>query len=645
MISPEAEYSRLFDLWRRQRQHIDSWRIYFMEEIDAAGDFYMQNLLMDVPPGSEWMRRDLVPEFYISLETTLPQLILQRWSNPRPFSLEAPELLGTSVQRRVETFLRRAMMDVNRLPWRAVPAIRRGMYEGTIAFKNTWRLEFGDAMMPVFSDPKVNAYGEEIPGSLEGHIVRTKRLFDDPWTQYLDLHNVWFSAEEDWNGHPLLVIEKVWMNVNRLKEMNRAFRAETGEPLYTDSFLKNLTATASYRPTSASAGLSTGSARIHGAWEDEDSTSITSGVQPHMMRGPDDIPLMQCFGYVPVSDDGGKNYDDSQWRMQLFTPDGIMGRDEICPTPDTRPPHRLARLMRVGDEPYGRSPARWAMGEIEAMSQLRNLRLAEIVLGIMSPYIANRAADFDQGDFVKYPNSVWYYDNPELAPQNVLQRLDRNPVMPEVWQENADLYDRIKRVFASNENSMGTSYGARTSASEAMLIDQRSGARIDLQSILLCAQHDLEIARDYYQLYRTFLEGRRPVQLDEEQNAIDWIDAEALDFEPRIMINMEGIGSFNAFQLDALTRSLGIVFQIPEWVQQLDSREVLEEIFYRAGSLRSHRVLKPVEVVQREMEMAQQNAMAMAAFEAAAKRGGPEGGSETPRVGKQTPPPDSGGAQ
>lgn len=606
-------HATLFDLWRARKIQSDGLRKFYEPEWRESISFYMNMLGMEMPAGAEWMRGELLPEFYIAVETVLPQLITRLYENPRSFSIEAPALTGTRTQRMIEKGVRQ-QRDRAQFVQRSIPHIRTGLIQGHMVIKNYWLREVGQRMVPVFGNPKLNEQGELIPGDLLEHQIVDVMDYDGPWTDFCDLHKVWKSPATDWQGRPLWLLEEIPYDVDYMRYMQRRFQQTTGENLYNEKALDSLFASQSFRSQGErGTGAPTGMVSVD-AW-DRSTASASSGISDQALAGTNSVRLMQCWGYVPPKGAGGRGYDDTQWRMQLFTPDGLLLRDEPSPTPDLKPPHRDIFFGRVGHEPYGRSPMRWTMTEIEQMSELRNLRLAEVWINILGTYIAARGVDWDEGDLIKYPGGVWMYDDPlNRTPDQVIQRLQKNVVLPEAYHEVADMADRIQRTSSADLNSQGMAYGGRTPATEIVNISQKHGARIDLAGALLAWQFEQVTMQDYFELDKVYLERPITVELDNETGQKVTITAQDLDFDAHISVDAGTFGSMNAMQLDALTKGLGMVMSDPEAAMHLDKRQVIEELFYRLGSQNINRILKSEEEVANEMAINQQMQMAMAAL-------------------------------
>lgn len=602
---------RMFDLWMARKTEAEQVRQFYSPYWDEAIDFFMNYPTMEMPPGAEWMHATLLPEFFSATEGLVAQYARHVFDNPRSFSVEAPTLQGRGVQRQVEAMLR-AQRRASSFVERSMYAVRMGFIQGHIIQKNTFLRQMETKWLPLWSNPQIAADGSEIPPRILGHEPILDYCHNGPWTDYPDLQRIWKSPATDWKGQPLWWIESLPYDISLMHEQNRNFYEHTGEHLYRQAALKNLTSAHSFARVKASAGAAASFAPPRPSmdmWE-RSTTSTASGAADNTLSGADTADLVQCWGYVPRTDAGGHTYDDTQYRVQLFTPAGELLRDE----PQMYTPYNDVFFIRMGQEPYGRTPMQWTINDIEQMSEIRNLSLAETWINILGGFIADRSVDWDQADLIKTPGFVWFYDGDGRPPSQVLEQVKKQAVMPDAYHAVNDGHNRVQRISGATQNAQGGAYGARTSAFEAHNIQQQAGGRTFLQAGLLAWQLEQRAMQSYYKLDQLFLEEGAVVQLEGEPEATRRIFGHDLDFDIDIYVDAHTFGSLDSIALEGLSRGLGMFMADPEARAHLDIREAMDEFFYRFGSPRVEKVLKSEKQVQAEQQAALENQMVMAAL-------------------------------
>lgn len=624
MLTDRASADRTYAMVEARQASADTLRKYFEEDWDTVIDVYMSNRRMAMPPGTEWMSDSIMPELYYGLESLLPSIVYEILRNPRSFSVYAPTLAGERVQRRVEAMLRMDRRKAD-LENRCIPWIRLAMLTGTLGFKNVYMQEMGEKRIPVYGNQLYDAQGQLIDQEFMGYDIRWELCHNGPWTEFLDPYLYWKSSERDYRGNPLWVIEEVPISIEYMHEQNRKFKEETGSYIYDPNVLKKYNTSASFRPTHLTSGVVPKFLMQQPRYR-RSAMSRVSGVPDNQLYG--DMGWFKAY-YGPVADRsrGGRNYDDTQHRYMLFGPDGRKIRDIPMPTPNLRPPHREAYIMRIGDEPYGRAPARWSIDEILNMSELRILRLAEAWINALGGYVASRRVQWEQGDFVKYPGFVWYYDSlgEQVRPDEVLMKVQKNPILPEMYREIDEMSQRVRQILGTDLNTMGEAYGRRTTGYEVSEIDRKAGGKISLQASMLTHGFEQKTMQDYFELRKTFTRGgiELPVQGDDFETS--WIEEGEFDFDIDIFIDSGAFGRLDAVTIDAITKALPMMLNDPEMNAGLDKMKIQEMFFHRLGV--QDRLVKDEDHVRRVMAEQAKLAREMALIQAAGG-GGPRGGGQ-----------------
>lgn len=604
LIAGETHEQRCFELWRNRLEDAKEMRRPFDEIADEAIEMYMNNRVLDLPPGTEWMRNELLPEVFSTTESAVAQHALPILTDPRPIMIEAAQIVGSGVPRQVEQMLAQHRLRCHFAP-RSVPAIRMAYLFGHVTQKNQWLRQAGEEWLPVFAQAQTNRSGEIIPGQLIEHQRVERLVFDGPMTTYPDFFNVWKSPTVDFTDRPYWWQERIPYDLDAMLEQQRLFWQLYREELYTPAALRELTTTTFSNGTGAGGA----SMRLTDAWE-RTTDARAQETTDELRFGRSAVMLHACYGLVPTESRGGYTYDDTQRRFQLFTPSGRLLRDE----PLKWMPMRDIFMLRVGNEPYGRSPLHWTFGDVEKMSEVSILRLAETWTNILGGFIADRSVDWDQGDFIKYPGSIWFYDGDGRKPSDVLYPIPKQPVLPEAYHEVNAMFDRVQRVSGADQNAMGQAYGARTAATEVAMIDRKSGARTRLQTSMLAWQMIRTAAEDHFKLSQLYMDKGMDVQLPNEPDTLRRIYAQNLDFDVAVLANTAEFGAMNEMTLNAIVQGVGMFMDDPETRMHIDKRELIEEFFYRVGSPAALKILRRRQDVEAEQRSAQEMQLAMAAL-------------------------------
>jgi hypothetical protein len=576
--------------------------------------FYMNQRSMPLPQGLEWMSGDLLADSFLLVESLVPS-IAQSIFGGKSVSINAYTLAGSQVNKALDKGLYRLRRRAN-FEYNSIAAMRMACILGHQMQKNIWVTEWGHKRIPIISNPRRNAYGEVVPGRVVDHELRRVKVFDGPRTFYPDNEKVWKSPETDMMGRPLVVIEEVTLDLDYMISVNDEYETEYGEPFYRNlQMLKD--DHHSFLARSNSPGANAGfpmadrrrSATEQAAWQGRSN-----------LEGSNVVTMK--WGYARVPEHVRDYRDQPQERLVVFTADGLILRDVPSPTYNMTSPFRDIKFMQVANEPYGRSPLYWALSEVEQRSELRNLRLAEAWLNIFQTRVMNRNANFDQNDNGIIPGGIMMYDADEsVLPKDVVGNLPRQPILQEIYREDAIADDHINRVMGSTPNMQGEGLGSRATLGEARLVDARAGGRVDLIGRQLAHSFELGAGEDYLGMFAAFSDDPLEVQIDGEEASFPvQIFAEEIDFEYDVEINAGEWGILNGQSLGALREAFGLVMANPEAVFEVDTRAAISAFQHRTGM---DNILKPRQQAENERMAAQQMQMAQLTAGQAGSPAGP----------------------
>jgi hypothetical protein len=579
---------------------------------DRSLQYYMDHARLRLPRGAEWMSKKITADYFVMCEEQSATVASNILGNKRVYSVEADSMDGQDVR----SFARNAIEH-----WRRkshydkllYESLRIGMAQGHFVHKNVFHQEIGEKAVP--APIMMDADGQPVGG---GITTEKSLVFNGPRTYRVDLKRYWKSAQKDHLGRPIWAIEELIVDMNYLKYINEEFKS-ANVVMYKN--LDQLDMTHSYRQeegaylTTRRNGfevLNPSYPTGRGISNHRSSRATTTQQSEYKGESIDSIYLYQCWGWVPPDQ---MEYEDTQWRMMTFAGDGVLIRDIPAPTPDRRPPYRDNPLIQIGDEPYGRSPLHWTMGEIDNSSQLRALRIAEAWISVMGIGILNASAGWDKKSLRIGPGQQWVYRNGTMKPQDVASQLVRHPQMNNAYIEVADMERRMDRISTSTKAAQGESHGARTTADEAARVDFKGSARPRMLTQTL-AQSTLGVdLADHWKLARVFMtepdymrmHDRISQKLGTERTRIHRDD---IDFDVDLYIETDGYGSMNAQQLQGLRDAWVTWSQDPEGRAGMKVHEMQDEYFYRLGLKGYERFLEDPRAISDQVAMQEAAALA-----------------------------------
>lgn len=610
----------LTELWDQRIADSDKIKSLFKPLWDEASIFYMGSKRLSMPPGAEWMDPRIMNEFMLLTEQTIPQVVLGIMGDETSYKVRTPTLLGQKTGKRVKRMLDESMRKQN-FAENLLEPIRRAYIFGEMPIKRVWHRQFGDRSRPVF-----DASGQPVA-------FRTDQVleFNGPKNFYPELSRIWKSPELDGMGKHLWIVESMPMDIDEMNEFNKRFKDSTGSDFYQN--LNQLTR----KNFSASGTTEVRQYGQLGTLHNYNSdTSQFTGVADSQLNGMNSHEFRQCWGRVSESI---MKYGDTQKRMQLFGPGGILVRDVPAPTYNHEHPYQFHPLLQLGREMYGRSPIHWAMTEIEQMSEFRNLRLADAWTQLLGTYVADRSAGFDENNFLLEPGGIWMYGSEDTDPidaRKVIAPMLRNPPSQAAFAEVSIMADHIRSLTGADMNTQGESFGARTTLGEVANIDNKHGARGRLMTTLFSIAVERNTLEENFKMHQAF--QIEPLAFYEEDGTITEIRSDDLQLDVDVVMDTAEFGPLNGQEIQAIQAGLNMFMGDPETRALHNMPAIVEEFYNSAG-------LKNVETLLNTPEALASRGIDLEALRAIAVRRAAESsdgsiGSE-PRPPAEAPPEES----
>lgn len=414
-----------------ETEWVKNWKLYraYIEDAQAPEDWWRSNVF--------------IPEMFNAVETVLPRIVLGMFSRPEWFSVACPHgswpghpgMNCYDYERMVKSLLMSTCRQMKRpsLFEETVNGQRYKEIMGHAWYKLTWDREAGQRQMdaPVH-DPETG----ELLGMSSGVIPTVD--YDNPRLRHVSNFRVW----ADPTGLNEWFIEEIDTTYERLVQTE----AESDVPIYKN--LDLLAQSTNEKPrdvvnrntSMGGAGLSTREAEI-------DAVEGFSRIVRDQTEGAA-VKLLQCWGRVPFD-----TPDGTRWRLQVIANDSIVIRDVPAPTPDLRPPYFASKCIPIPGFVYGDSTLRYAGPLNEQLNRINNWRMDEVMLGIWQQYIGNRNAVQDNQALLDPGGIVWVDTQADVA--GAFKVLDRRPVMPEAYREQAVKEDQIQRTTGATASQQG----------------------------------------------------------------------------------------------------------------------------------------------------------------------------------------------
>lgn len=416
--------------WPYEMQWIKNWKAYRAYQEDSPD------------PQDWWRSNEYIPEIFDGVETILPRMLLGMFSKPEWFDVNCPHQTipghqGVSCydyERLVKSLLMSGTRRMNLFE----PAYEGCKYctiMGHVWWKLRWETDVQNRMVDVpVPDPFTGAMG-----------VDTRAIpylaYDDPKLDWVSNFRLW----PDPTGNDEWFIERVDTTLEKLQRLNKQAEMRGQPPIY-----KNLDKL-QMSPPDLSKERNSPIGRVDAYSNRERELDAVEGFAPDTRdEGHEGTPvtLEICVGLVPYDAP-----DDFQWRRTVIANDFAIIRDGANPTPDGKPEYFSSRQIPIPGFVYGDSVVRYAEPQNVRANRLSNYRMDEIVLGIWQQYVANRNA-VTAGQLQFGPGGVIWVDTMQDV-RTAFQVLERRPVLPESYKEEAVLMDRIQRAMGSTATQQG----------------------------------------------------------------------------------------------------------------------------------------------------------------------------------------------
>src|SRR6056297_3178499 len=186
-----AEDLAVLDYFMRQEHDANVMRAPYLDDQEMLLSFYMGQRQQPLPQGLEWMSGELLADAYLLVESIVPNIANSGFGG-KSVSVNAFTLAGSDVNKALDKALYR-MRRWSEFEKEAVPSIRMAAALGHQVQKNIWVTEWGNKRIPIFSNPQLNAFGEQVPGTIVDHKIERVRSYDGPRSFYPDNARIWKS--------------------------------------------------------------------------------------------------------------------------------------------------------------------------------------------------------------------------------------------------------------------------------------------------------------------------------------------------------------------------------------------------------------------------------------------------------------------
>lgn len=582
-------------------------RQYYEPEWQDLITLYMNYAKTDMPPGAEWVRDDMIADGFRIIESTVPHQVMAKYQNPRFYSVVTPTRKGDAAKEAARLYLDSELRQSHYVE-RSVPAIRMNQILGHGIQKTVWVNDWGTKDVRTVV---VEQGPDGQPIEQQQIVAQEALLYHGAWIEWLDLMNVWKSLQVDRFGNPLWWLQSIDTSIEQIKAEDEKFKRYGG--LYHKKALKELSTTLSTQPIGQNngqyaswevAGFGAG-----GTYDQQNLQDWVSGISRTQRRDKNSVVRWEWWGYIPKS---VRDYgEEGQFRLIEIANADILLRDVRAPIPSQCAgslPFKDLFAIRVGDEPYGRAPLRWAMGEIDQRSTLRNLRLAGAFSHLFPTFILDMDADFDSFDMHRLPGGYWPVHANGQGVNKVVEMVPDRPIFQDAYAEDSLMEAHLLKVAGATDPFQGAFASKRMQATEFEGTVKLGGVRHQLMVML----NDLQSTHDYltkaFKYAQLYLEEPRPITMQTgEQGEIDWRD---LQFDVDIYIDGGEFGNLDANRLQALVQFVLPMLQDPDVRIEKDLGKIVNDVLYYAGFPRSDMYDRPREEVERAKQ--QQMAMAMA---------------------------------
>lgn len=409
-----------------ETQWLTNWKAYraFQEEMSDPQDW--------------WRSNEYVPEIFNSVETILPRMVLGMFAKPEWFDVNCPhsttpghpEINCFDYERMVKSLLMAGTRRMNLFE----PAYGGSKYctiMGHVWWKLRWEQDIQNRMVDV---PVIDPYTGQLHGMASK--VVPYMAYDDPKLDWVSNFRIW----PDPTGQSEWFIERIDTTLEKLRRIN----ARTG-------IYKNLDDLERMPIAESAKGTGGPFATTDGYSTRENEILATEGLSPDVRdEGYEGTPIQLdvCVGLTPYENEDGIN-----WRRFIVANGQTVIRDDPNPTPDLKPEYFASQQIPVPGFVYGDSVVRYAEPMNRQLNRISNFRMDEVVLGIWQQYIANSNA-VKGSQLNLNPGGVIMVDTAADV-RTAFAVLERRPVLPESYREEAVSMDRIQRITGATATQQG----------------------------------------------------------------------------------------------------------------------------------------------------------------------------------------------
>jgi hypothetical protein len=446
----------IINTWHRRKAISQRLRDSYEGQWVSNWKAYRAFVEQSADPQDWWRSNEYIPEIFNSVETVLPRMILGMFSKPEWFDVNCPHatipghpaVSCFDYERMVKSLLMSGTRRMNLFE----PAYEGCKYctiMGHVWWKLRWEQDYQNRQVDVpMQDP------------VTGEMHQSSRIV--PWLAYDDPRLEWVSNFRLWpdpTGQGEWFIERIDTTLEKLQRINQ----RTG-------IYKNLE-TLERAPVNLLKGSNSPVTRTDGYSNRELELDAVEGVQSDTHdEGHEGTPIQLdvCVGLVPYEPEDGIHM-----RRTIIANNFTIIRDDPNPTPDMKPEYFSSQQIPVPGFVYGDSVVRYAEPMNRQLNRIANFRMDEVVLGIWQQYIANRnAVTTNQLQFS--PGGVTWVDT-SADVRTAFAVLERKPVLPQSYQEEAVSMDRIQRITGATAIQQGAQSADRETATSV-------GARVQLGS-------------------------------------------------------------------------------------------------------------------------------------------------------------------